>query len=179
MKEKEQIIWQYLDGLLSESEVKTFEKQLSQNAGLTKDLSEARNIHNKLQQLEPLTAPEGMVENILQSVGKADGISIAETTTFDILGKLLFYLGVILFILGLVYTQLFPVDTNQTYGWTDPLTVYSLRSTVKLIDLTNYLSSYSVGPRTYFYLGTTLTMMMVYWIDKLWLYTKTSSRKVE
>ena len=180
MKEQEQIIWQYLEGLLSESETRLFEERLSKDEGLRKNLAEIKAIHKQLLQLEPMSAPEGMAENIMSHISNEEILVISKpprsTDSLGKLGKCLVLFGAISCIGGLVFSLMYPIQ-NETFGWTDPVTIYLVKSVTNLFDFTNSLSTFSVDPRANLFMVAALAMMMVYWADKLWLYKRTKQAR--
>jgi len=160
MVEDEKIIWDYLDGQLSERQRAIVTKRLETDLDFKSLYVQRHQLHESLSAMSATVAPEHLLSNIMVSVN-SDSISKATATNFSGLRKLgLLFLAISSVLVG---WSLLGENSSQTNLLDDRIShlLEPLAGMGNLVDL-NWAS-----PNIGLYSLLLILLMVIFWTDHI------------
>lgn len=130
MKNLEQIIWNYLDGIVSEEEIKLIERLLKTDAEFLTLFEEIKSIHLQISTIG-LEEPSMSFERNLMDKIQLEPNPLVQNSWFDkwfIKGITTFFIATILFLLGILFLKIDWGQSGEISFLTLPLSKITLNS---------------------------------------------------
>ena len=161
MERDAKLIWEYLDGELSSARSTKIEKRLLTDVSFKKLYEEQAQLHSSLQNMEPTTAPDHILSNVMVSL-KHESIQASKPATFGKI-KLLAAAGLILSLAltlaGLSSTAV--VAEKSSFQ-------RNLDSLLPSLDFSELLNGISLPNQGILFYGSAVAMLLVvYWAEEI------------